>query len=92
VKDDSPKYVDRIKMTYDPSLPKDTAEIIFQGYGGFTNLEYICRVKLKYQSDDTITLSRNLHPSGDGATSANTSTPKPSYGIGGKGRNTATQH
>jgi hypothetical protein len=32
VKDDSPKYVDRIKMTYDPSLPKDTAEIIFEGY------------------------------------------------------------
>jgi hypothetical protein len=27
-----PKYVDRIKMTYDPSLPKDTAEIIFEGY------------------------------------------------------------
>jgi hypothetical protein len=23
VKDDSPKYVDRIKMTYDPSLPKE---------------------------------------------------------------------
>jgi hypothetical protein len=32
VKDDSPKYVDRIKMAYDPSLPKDTAEIIFEGY------------------------------------------------------------
>ena len=32
VKDDSPKYVDRIKMTYDPSLPKDTAEIIFEGW------------------------------------------------------------
>jgi hypothetical protein len=32
VKDDSPKYVDRIKMAYDPSLPKDTAEIIFEGW------------------------------------------------------------
>ena len=32
VKDDSPKYVDRIKMTYDPSLPKDTAEITFTGW------------------------------------------------------------
>ncbi len=32
VKDDSPKYVDRIKMIYDPSLAKDTAEIIFEGY------------------------------------------------------------
>ena len=32
VKDDSPKYVDRIKMTYDPSLPKDTAEITFSGW------------------------------------------------------------
>jgi hypothetical protein len=32
VKDDSPKYVDRIKMVYDPSLPKDTAEITFTGW------------------------------------------------------------
>lgn len=32
VKDDSPKYVDRMKMVYDSSLPKDTAEIIFEGY------------------------------------------------------------
>jgi hypothetical protein len=86
VKDDSPKYVDRIKMTYDPSLPKDTAEIIFEGYIVESDFFlFICGVKLKYQSDDTITLSRNLHPSGDGATSANPSTSVPSNGIGGKG-------
>jgi len=32
VKDDSPKYVDRIKMYYDQSLPKDSAEITFEGW------------------------------------------------------------
>jgi hypothetical protein len=32
IKDDSPKYVNRIKMTHSESIPKDTAEIIFEGW------------------------------------------------------------
>jgi hypothetical protein len=74
----SPKYVDRIKMTYDPSLPKGHRRNNFRGLCCRVRFffDYICGVKLKYQSDDTITFSRNLHPSGDGATSANTSTSK----------------
>lgn len=32
IKDDSPKYVNRIKMTHSDAIPKDTAEIIFEGW------------------------------------------------------------
>jgi hypothetical protein len=31
IRDDSPRYVEQIKLVHSQSIPKDTAEIIFEG-------------------------------------------------------------
>jgi hypothetical protein len=32
IRDDSPRYVEQIKLVHSQSIPKDTAEIIFEGW------------------------------------------------------------
>jgi hypothetical protein len=86
VKDDSPKYVDRIKMTYDPSLPKDTAEIIFEGYVVDSDFFLIIFVVSNLNTNQmTLSLSQETYTQAVMAQQAQIQALQPSNGIGGKG-------